>query len=89
MQPALLSVLLSELSLNYRFFLLTTAKKETEQETNHSASIESPRFLPFSFEELWKRSLLRRNCIEVVLSGLCAPLRFWRDFLEIFELSRD
>lgn len=84
MQPALLSVLFSELSLNYRFFLLTITKKETEQETNHGSSVESPRFLQLSFEELQKRSLLRRNCTEVVLSSLCDPLRYWEGFFRNF-----
>lgn len=73
-KPALLSVLFSELSLNYLSFLLTITKKETEQETNHSSSIESPRFLPFSFEELQNRSLLRRNCTDDEKTKLCGPL---------------
>lgn len=80
---------LSELSLNCRFFLLTIKKKESEQETNHSSSIESPRFLPFSFEELQKRSLLGRNCTEVGWSGLCDPLRFWKRFFEVFLNFRE
>lgn len=58
---------------NFCFFLLTSTKKETEQETNDSSSIESLRFRPFSFEEPQKRFLLRRNCTEVVLIGLCGP----------------
>lgn len=84
MKPALLLVLFSELSLNYGSFLLTTTKKETLQETNHSLSIESPRFLLFSFEKLQKRSLLRRNCTEVGLSGLCDPLTYCEGFFEEF-----
>lgn len=79
-----LSVLFSELSLNYYSFLLTITKKETEQETNHSSSIESPRFLPFSFEELQKRSLLRRNSTDFTLNGLCDPLAYEEGFLEGF-----
>lgn len=86
-QPAKLTVLFSELLLNYRFFLLTITKKGTEQVTNQSSSIESPRCLPFSFEELQKRSLLRRNCTEVGLSGLCDPLKFWEGFLKNFWTS--
>lgn len=73
--------LFSELPLNSRFFLLTIKKKESKQETNRSSSIESPRFLPFSFEELQKRSLLRRNCTEVGFCGLCTPLMYWEGFL--------
>ena len=62
-------------------------KKEPEQETHYGSSVESPRFLPFSFEELQKRSLLRRNCTEVGLSGLCAPLTHCEGFLRKFWIS--
>lgn len=86
-KPALLSVLFSELSLNYYSFLLTITKKGTEQETNLGSSIESPRFLLFSFEELQKRSLLRRNCTEVGFSGLCDPLMYWKGFLTTLLIS--
>lgn len=87
-QPAKLTVLFSELSLDYCSFLLTITKKETEQETNHSSSIESPRFLTFSFEELQKRSLLRRNSTEVDFRGLCDPLRYWEGFLMILWIFK-
>ncbi|EGG52392.1 conserved domain protein [Parasutterella excrementihominis YIT 11859] len=79
----------SELALNFRFFLLTIKKKESEQETNHGSSIESPRFLLLFFEELQKRSLLRRNCTGVGLSGLCSPLMYWEGFFEEFLNFRD
>lgn len=87
-KPAPLSVLFSELSLNYRFFLLTIAKKETEQETNHSSSIESLRFLLFSFEELQKRFLLRRNSTDFTLKGLCDPFAYEEDFFRGFWLDK-
>ena len=49
------------LALIKNFHLTSLGHKET----NSVFFVESPWFLPLSFEELQKRSLLRRNCTEI------------------------